>query len=105
MRGSPTRPGMLNLSLVVFTDLAHLDPIGNEDPDPIVNFSSDPDPAVANGKIVLSNRSVELLSTVVDPECLSRIRIFSIPDPGSMVKKTKNLSILTLVTVSNLWEK
>ena len=42
------------------------------------------------------------LSSVADPGCLSRIRIFSIPDPGSRVKKipgsgsaSKNLSILT----------
>jgi hypothetical protein len=31
-------------------------------------------------------------SRVADPGCLSRIRIFSIPDPGSI---SKNLSILT----------
>ncbi len=40
-------------------------------------------------------------SSVVDPGCLSRIRIFSIPDPRST---SKNLSILTQKIVSKLSE-
>jgi hypothetical protein len=49
--------------------------------------------------------------SVEDPGCLSRIPIFSIPDPGSRVKKTprsasasKNLSILIQKIVSKLSE-
>ncbi len=38
---------------------------------------------------------------ITDPACLSRIRIFSIPDPGSA---SKNLSILTQKIVSKLSE-
>jgi hypothetical protein len=39
--------------------------------------------------------------SVADPGCLSRIRIFSIPDSGSA---SKNLSILTQKIVSKLSE-
>jgi hypothetical protein len=46
-------------------------------------------------------------ASVADPGCLSRIRIFSNPDPGSRVKNipdpgstSKNLSILTQKIVS-----
>jgi hypothetical protein len=41
------------------------------------------------------------ISCVADPGCLSRIRIFSIPDPGF---PSKNLSILTQKMVSVLSE-
>ncbi len=42
-----------------------------------------------------------LCFSVADPGCLSRIRIFSIPDPGSA---SKNLSILSRKMVSKLSE-
>ncbi len=42
-----------------------------------------------------------LKSSVADPGCLPRIRLFSIPDPGSA---SKNLNILTQKMVSKLQE-
>jgi hypothetical protein len=49
--------------------------------------------------------------SIEDPRCLSRIRIFPVPDPGSRVKKipgsasaSKNLSILTQKIVFKLSE-
>jgi hypothetical protein len=44
---------------------------------------------IANGMSVALKQNMSLLVTdrVADPGCLSRIRIFSIPDPGSRVKK------------------
>ncbi len=55
---------------------------------------------------IVPKKNVNLgnFTSVTDPGCLSQIRIFSIPDPGSRVKKitdpgsgspSKNLSILT----------
>jgi hypothetical protein len=51
-------------------------------------------------KIVKLSRIQRILS-VAYPGCLSWMRIFSIPDPGSA---SKNLSILTQKIVSNSWK-
>jgi hypothetical protein len=63
-----------------------------------------------NGYEVRLRSSREHNTSVADPGCLSQIRLFSIPDPGSNFSipdpgsASKNLSILTRKMVSKLWE-
>ncbi len=46
-------------------------------------------------KNLLNKATKDVATSVADPGCLSRIRLCSIPDPGTKLFPSKNLSILT----------
>ncbi len=67
-------------------------------------FIPDPDPFRCRRPCIPVHREYRTLdrpfiSSVADPRCLTRIRIFPIPDLGSA---SKNLSVLTKIKISKL---